>query len=200
MWSLPGNGESALKSIYLQPVDNWWRLINPDWVNPGQVHEKKGGGMAAVNRRLKEAAAFVEDISATFHPTSCYASFCSSSERPSFGEVVFKMVDREIWDTRNSGFPPVESWKLVSDDGKGTLKVHAGARLLTLKLQPPTAPGDETVPAERSAKQIAGKLFVHGESKGKSYEHQNSYADRDVLTSMLYSIVQIAKTAKWGAP
>jgi hypothetical protein len=69
--------------------------------------------------------------------------------------------------------------------------------VLTLTLQPPTAPGDETVPATRSARQIAGKLFVHGETKGKSYEHQNSYADRDVLASLLYSIVQIAKAAKW---
>ncbi|UVW28006.1 hypothetical protein [Massilia sp. H6] len=70
-------------------------------------------------------------------------------------------------------------------------------RVETLTLQPPAAPGDETVPAARSARLIAGKLFVHGETRGKSYEHQNSYADRDVLASLLYSIVQIAKTAKW---
>jgi hypothetical protein len=197
MWSLPGNGESALESIYLQPAEKWWRLINPGWVNPGHVDEKKGGGIAAVIDRLKDAAAFIEDISRTFHPTNCYASFCSSSERPSFGEIVFKVADREVWDARTITLPPVESWKLVSDDGRGTLKVQAGARVLTLSLQPPAAPGDETVPGARSAKQIAGKLFVHGETKGRSYEHQNSYADRDVLASLLYSIVQIAKTAKW---
>lgn len=69
--------------------------------------------------------------------------------------------------------------------------------MLTLILQPPAAPGDETVPADRSAKQIAGKLFVHGRTRGRSYEHQSSYADPDVLASLLYSIVQIAKTAKW---
>jgi hypothetical protein len=68
---------------------------------------------------------------------------------------------------------------------------------LTLTLQPPAAAADETVPAARSAKQIVGKLFVHGETKGKSYEHQNSYGDSDLLASLLYSIVQIAKTAKW---
>jgi hypothetical protein len=197
MWSLPGNGENALESIYLQPTDKWWRLLNPDWVNPGRVDEKKGGGIAAVNRRLKEAAAFIEDISTTFHPANCYASFCSSSERPSYGEIIFKVADREVWDARNNNLAPVESWKLLSDDARGTLKVQAGARVLTLTLQPPAAPGDETVPAERSARRIAGKLFVHGQTKGKSYEHQNSYADRDVLASLLYSIVQIAKTAKW---
>ena len=197
MWSLPGNAGSALESIYLQPPDKWWRLLNPDWVNPGRLIEKKGGGINAIIYRLKEAAAFVEDIKTTFHPTSCYGSFCSSSERASYGEIVFKVADREVWDARNIRLPPVESWKLLSDDAMGTLKVQAGTRVLTLTLQAPAAPGDETVPAARSAKLIAGKLFVHGETKGRSYEHQNSYADRDVLASLLYSVVQIAKTAKW---
>jgi hypothetical protein len=93
--------------------------------------------------------------------------------------------------------PPPESWKLLSDDAKGTLKVQAGNRELVLSLQSPSAAGDETVPAERSARQINGTLFVHGR-QGKGYEHQDSYSDQQVLTSMLYSLVQIAKTAKWG--
>jgi hypothetical protein len=197
IWSLPGSGESALESIYLQPADRWWRLFNPDWVNPGRIKKTAGGGIEAVLKRAELAARFVEDIRTTFHPTNCYGSFCSSLERPSYGEITFKIVDREMWDTRQTKLPPAESWKLLSDDARGTLKVQANARVLTLTLQPPVAPGDETVPATRSAKQISGKLFVHGETKGKSYEHQNSYANADVLTSLLYSIVQIAKTAKW---
>lgn len=197
MWSWPRDGGSALESIYLQAADKWWRLLNPGWVNPGRVREAADGGIAAVTDRLKKAAAFVEDIKTTFHPSSCYGSFCSSSERPSYGEIVFKVADREVWDARNIRLPPVESWKLLSDDAMGTLKVQAGTRVLTLTLQPPAAPGDETVPAARSAIHIVGKLFVHGETKGKSYDHQDSYADQDVLASLLYSVVQIAKTAKW---
>jgi len=197
MWSWPGNAESALDSIYLQPPDKWWRLLHPEWVNPGRVEKKNGGGIQSVVRRLKKAAEFIEDIETTFHPTKCYGSFCSSSERLSYGEVVFKVADREVWNASNIRLPPVESWKLLSDDATGTLKVQAGTRVLTLTLQPAAEPGDETVPAARSAKQIVGKLFVHGETRGKSYDHQDSYADRDVLASLLYSIVQIAKTAKW---
>jgi hypothetical protein len=197
MWSLPGNEGSALESIYLQPADKWWRLINPKWVNPGHVKKSAGGGIEGVIDRLNKAATFIEDIRTTFHPTHCYGSFCASSERPSFDEIVFKVADRDMWDARHSTLPPVESWKLLNDDGRGTLKVQAGPRVLILTLQPPAAPGDETVPADRSAKLIAGKLFVHGQTKGKSYEHQNSYADPDVLASLLYSIVQIAKTATW---
>ena len=197
LWSLPDSGESPLRSIYMQPPDKWWRLLNPDWVNPARLNEKQGGGINSVVDRVKKAAEFIEDIRATFHPSNCYGSFCSSSERPSYGEIVFKIMEREVWDSRNSELPPAQSWTLLSDDGTGTLKVQAGTRILTLVLQPPIAPGDETVPATRSAKKIAGKLFVHGESKGKSYEHQNSFADNDVLSSLLYSIVQIAKTARW---
>jgi hypothetical protein len=196
MWSWPDNTASALESIYLQPPDAWWRLLNPDWINPGRVEKNSGGGIDAVVRRLKKASEFIEDIRTTFHPIS-YGSFCSSSERLSYGEVVFKVADREVWDAGNSKLPPVERWKLLSDDATGTLTVQAGMRVLTLMLQPPTAPGDETVPATRSAKLITGKLFVHGETRGKSYEHQKSYADPDVLASLLYSVVQIAKTAKW---
>jgi hypothetical protein len=197
MWSWPGNTGSALESIYLKPADAWWRLINPLWVNPGRVKEEDGGGIAAVIKRLTKAREFIEDIKATFHPTSCYGSFCSSPERLSYGEVVFKVTDPDVWDSRNIRLSPVETWRLLSDDAQGTLKVQTASRVLTLALQRPTAPGDETVPAARSAKLIAGKLFVHGETKGKSYEHQNSYANKDVLASLLYSVVQIAKTAKW---
>ncbi|MFC5551810.1 hypothetical protein [Massilia aerilata] len=69
--------------------------------------------------------------------------------------------------------------------------------MLTLKLQPGDAAGDETVPAERSARKIAGTLFPHGQAKGSGYEHQDSYAHPHVLASMLHSIVKIAGTAQW---
>lgn len=199
MWTWPGDKASALDSIYLQPADVWWRLINPKWVNPGNVKKENGGGIENVFLRLTDASKFIEDIKQSFHPASCYASFCSSQERLSYGEVVFKVMDPDVWDSRNVMLSPVETWKLLSDDAQGTLKVQTASRVLTLALQRPTAPGDETVPAARSAKQIMGKLFVHGETKGNSYEHQNSYADKDVLASLLYSVVQIAKTAKWEA-
>ncbi|UVW27626.1 triacylglycerol lipase [Massilia sp. H6] len=200
MWSWPGSAGSALDEIYLQQPDKWWRLLHPEWVNPGRIEKRNGGGLANVSSRLTDAARFIQDIQQSFHPTSCYASFCSSSERLSYGEIVFKVTNPEVWDARHIQLPPVEEWKLLSDDAKGTLKVQTGTRVLTLVLQPPATPGDETVPAARSAKQITGKLFVHGETEGKSYEHQNSYADQDVLASLLYSVIQIAKTAKWERP
>lgn len=200
LFAWPRNDETALNSIYLQPETAWWRLINPKWVNPGNVRERSGGGLKNVMIRLKSAAHFIDSIEKTFHPTQSYASFGASQERLTYGEVVFK-TQEFLWQPFPSKnpkpLPSPEHWKLLADDAKTKLTVQAGDRKLFLLLQPPTAVGDETVPAERSARLIKGTLFVHGKTKGKSYEHQNSYADPQVLASMLYSIVQIAKTAKW---
>ena len=198
IWSLPNASADALQSIYTQPPECWWRLINPAWVNPGNVAANDGGGIKAVIRRLQDASAFVEDIKNTFHPTSSYGSFCSSDDRLSYAEITFKIIDPDLNDSRTYRLPNAESWKLLNDDAQGTLRVNTGQRVITLVLQPPAAPGDETVPAARSAQKMAGTLFVHNEKNAKSYEHQGSYADSSVLASLLYAIVQIAKTAKWG--
>jgi hypothetical protein len=196
--SWPQGEENALDSIYLQPQKNWWRLVNPDWINPGNVLVKDGGGLDNVLERLKSANDFLDSIESTFHPTQCYASYCASDEHKSYGNLVFKVMNSEVWDSRTIVLPPADTWKMLTDDKKGTLTVQAGKRVLTLKLQPMDATGDETVPAERSARKISGTLFTHGGVKGSGYEHQGSYSHPHVLTSMLYSIVKISATAKWG--
>jgi hypothetical protein len=198
LWSWPREGATALDSIYLMPDKAWWRLINTGWVNPGNVSARNGGGVANVYRRIRDASEFLQSIESTFHPNT-YASYCASLKRMSYGEVVFKVVlgtDGIFFDERAKPLPPAESWVLLTDDKKGRLTVQAGDRVLNLKLQPANSAGDETVPSMRSAKHIKGILFVH--EQGTGYEHQNSYADPQVLASMLYSIVQTAKTAKWA--
>jgi hypothetical protein len=197
--SWPGEKQTALEHIYLQPEKAWWRLVNPLWVNPGNVKKINGGGVGKVRERLAEASAFLQSIENTFHPNT-YASYCASPARQSYGEIVFKIIAGPGSGVGPAGYsllPPPETWTLLSDDAKGKLTVLAGHETVTLQLQPASAAGDETVPSNRSARHIAGTLFMHGEA-GKGYEHQNSYADPQVLASMLFSIVQIAKTAKWA--
>ncbi|PHV51514.1 hypothetical protein CSQ91_10620 [Janthinobacterium sp. BJB301] len=199
LWSWPRDKESALESIYLQPVNAWWRLINPSWVNPANIPLNKGGGISNVMQRLKDASALLREIDKTFHPNT-YASYCASKEFLSYGEITFKVIEGlEIKKTNHpeNATPPPNKWRLLSDDAKGNLTIQAGTRVLKLKLQPASSAGDETVPSDRSAKHIPGKKFLHGEKAGTGYEHQNSYTHPHVLASMLYSIVQIAKTAKW---
>lgn len=198
--SWPRGSDTALDSIYLQPPQAWWRLINPDWINPGNVSDKKGGGLKNVYQRLRDAYQFLGSIEKTFHPVT-YASYCASTKQASYGEIVFKAefsgpIDFDR-DGRPTPFPPPHTWKLLSDDGKGMLVVKAGLRDIALRLQPAAESGDQTVPSERSACRINGNVFEHGK-EGKGYEHQGSYADSQVLASLLFSIVQIAKTAKWA--
>jgi hypothetical protein len=201
IWSWPRDSGTALADIYLKPAKAWWRLINPDWVNPGRVRIEDGGGIANVYQRLKDASQFLASIETTFHPVT-YASYCASAEHATYGSVVFKVIASSGSDVDSNGhvipWPAPETWVLLTDDMKTTLTVQAGQRVLTLQLQPGNAPGDETVPAGRSAQHIKGALFEHGTAKGKGYEHQNSYGELQVLASLLYSVVQIAKTAKWS--
>jgi len=197
IFSWPQGKDNALESIYLQAEKNWWRLVNPSWVNPANGKLKDGAGLVNVQKRLIKANEFLDSIEKTFHPTNCYASFCSSEEHKSYGNLVFKVMNPEVRDVRHISLPSANTWKLLTDDKKGTLTVQAGTRVLTLKLQPVEAVGDETVPAERSASKIVGTLFTHGQKKGTGYEHQNSYSNPNVLASMLYSIVKIASSAEW---
>lgn len=200
LWSWPRGPDTALDSIYLQPPQAWWRLINPQWVNPGNVLEKDGGGMKNVRQRLQMASKFLNSIESTFHPVT-YASYCASLKQESYGEIVFKAASTGVNEVdRNGQYIPwtsPETWTLLSDDGKGKLTAKAGLRVMTLDLEPAAEAGDQTVPSGRSACRIKGILFEHG-TKGNGYEHQGSYADQQVLASLLYSVVQIAKTAKWG--
>lgn len=200
LWSWPQENQNALDSIYLKPDNNWWRLVNPLWINPANIPEAKGGGLKKVMDRLRSAFDFSTSIEKTFHPVT-YASYCESKEFPSYGEIVFKVtegLDGGLMSfSKNFIPPPAETWMLLTDDAKGTLTVQAGSNILTLKLQPASEPGDETVPALHSAKHINGILFRHGGKKDGGYEHQNSYKDPKVIASMLYSIIQMAKKARW---
>lgn len=193
-WPNANTGETALDGIYLQPANAWWRMINPDWVNPGKSKLDKEVAVKAAYRRLANASDFLNSIEKTFHPVT-YASYCASPNRKSYGEVVF-LVTGGIDANDPTPLPPPETWTLLSDDRKKILTVQAGRRILTLTRQPAAEPGDETVPSDRSAQHIIGKCFVH-DRENVGYEHQDSYKDAQVEASTLYAIVQIAKTDNW---
>lgn len=197
--SWPRGDETALTHIY-QERNAWWRLVNPDWVNPANVAVENGGGIGKVYERLGYASAFLRSIEMTFHPMT-FASFCASAKRKSYGEVVFEVQAQGATEFNPYGqmslLPSPTTWKLLSDEGNGTLIVQAGRQKIVLVLRSATDAGDETVPSQRSARQISGNLFEHGKA-ADGYEHQASYAAPEVLASMLYSIVRIASTANWS--
>ena len=101
------------------------------------------------------------------------------------------------------------NWTLApganGDNMTGLLKVRGNQNVeLTLKLQPPLAAADGTVPVERSASKVEAKVkFIQ-----RGYDHQGSYMNDNASAATLYGIVRIAgeydsawwATKEWDYP
>jgi hypothetical protein len=61
---------------------------------------------------------------------------------------------------------------------------------------PPSAPGDQTVPAKSADDQLHSGVFK-SVFRQTGYEHQSSYKDSRAIASTLYSILRIAQKATW---
>ncbi|MBN8752405.1 MULTISPECIES: esterase/lipase family protein [Variovorax] len=186
----------AVSEIYTLDRDKWWRLINPDWIDPAKQAEKpkeEGGkpndqiGPDATTRRIKLAMDFANAIENTFHQRT-YAHYGSDPRQPAWNDLVWRVVDG---DPVIAGDPL--TWTLMpghkGDNGEGTLRVKGdGGEVLKLKLQPPMTPSDGTVPVERSAAKVRAKV----KCVQTGYDHQGSYGDANASAATLYGIVRIA--------
>lgn len=186
----------AADEIYALGPQKWWRLINPEWIDPARQLGKplqEGGktkeqiGPKATMRRVINAMKFANAIENTFHERT-YAHYGNDPEHRAWNEVSWRVVDG---DAAKAGDPA--NWTLVpgekGDNKKGLLKVRGSYGVeLTLKLQPPLAAADGTVPVERSASKVKAKVkFTQ-----RGYDHQDSYKNLDAGASTLYGIVRIA--------
>jgi pimeloyl-ACP methyl ester carboxylesterase len=188
---------APMADIYTQEPGNWWRLINPEWINPAGKIFRQSSATKLVNKRIAEAQAFHAKIKNTFH-VHTYASYAADVKNLTNGNVIYKIeplsyeginVNTAIAATKESPL----LWKLVSEDGKGDLIVSLkDQRKFKLKLLPPQDAGDGTVPSDYSAAKV--KAAVHFVQTG--YDHQRSYKADAVNVSMLYAMIKIANTAE----
>lgn len=193
------------KEIY-KVSGKWYALFREDWINPSKSTEKKGGGtFKRTCEYLDMAQGFHRQIAGTYHPNS-YAHYGADSRQQSFGEVV--------WDIRNCTNPTGwQNWPIVNDTRQGELELtlwdpdgvnNIGALPFAdsapgpvhATLLPPSAPGDQTVPARSADDQLHSGKFK-GIFRQTGYEHQSSYKDPRAIASTLYSIVRIAQQANW---
>jgi pimeloyl-ACP methyl ester carboxylesterase len=173
--------------IYGRNPKEWWRLLNPQWINPAKKPYAGVDPYALAQTRIKLARDFHKNIKDLYHPTT-YASYGADPLQKTYGSVTWRA---DAFDLAAHGDPL--TWTLESENAKGSIVVRTQAnKLLTLNLAPPEESGDQTVPARASAGAVGGAHF-----RQSGYDHQNSYNDDKVLASLLYSIVKIANTATW---
>jgi pimeloyl-ACP methyl ester carboxylesterase len=183
--------------IYTQDSEKWWRLINPEWVNPAGKTFRESSATQLVNERIVDAQEFHAKIKNTFH-VHTYASYAADVKNLTHGNVIYKIEPLSYEDINvNTAIAAAKEspllWKLVSEDGTGDLIVSLkDQRKFKLKLLPPQDAGDGTVPSDYSAAKV--KAAVHFVQIG--YDHQGSYKADAVSVSMLYAMIKIANTAE----
>lgn len=202
----PKNGDPYDEIYKLR--GKWYGLFREEWINPSGQPPKVGGGtFERTCNYLDKAQKFHETIANTYHSNS-YAHYGTDPERRSFREVVWEIskncADTAAW----------RDWPVVSDNKQGKLELvrwnwdhpdkafppRVGAAVpnsIYATLLPPTAPGDQTVPAESADHQLKSGMFK-GVFRQLCYEHQSSYKDPRAIASTLYSIVRIAQKAAWN--
>lgn len=186
--------------------DKWYRLINPEWVNPAKL---KSSSIEETVGQIYRAQKFHKSIEKTYHATT-YLSFGADGRQKAWGDVTWRTMRASMFGGglgQMLGFErldielPAANWLVVDDDGDGAIVLNDGlsqndpGQKFRAEINEPVQTGDGTVPAERSAQDPVrqGKARVAFQQSG--YEHQNSYKDDAVLSSTLHAICKIAVTS-----
>lgn len=202
--TLPKNGDPYNEIYKLRK--KWYALFREEWLNPSNLGPDQGGGtFERTCRYLDIAQNFHQVIAKTYHPNS-YAHYGADTSQKSFGKVV--------WEIRNCTNPlDWQNWPIVSDTRQGRLEFEAwdtsGLNNIGAlpfddsapvpvhgEILPPSAPGDQTVPASSADDQLHSGVFK-GVFRQTGYEHQSSYMNPRAVASTLYSIIRIAQQATW---
>lgn len=186
----------------------WYSLFREEWINPSKLPVARGGGsFGRTCDYLDRVQSFHRAIADTFSRNS-YAHYGADRAQRSFGEVIWQ-IDKNCADP--SGW---RDWPILDDTRQGTLELvrwdPVGAfnrALLSFNgdeipnpihatILPPSAPGDQTVPAKSADHQLRSGAFA-AVFRQTGYEHQSSYQDIRATASTLYSIIRIAQKATW---
>lgn len=197
--------------------DVWWRLMNPEWIdpNPSLNEIKRADAWALYRRNLKKASSFHNKLGATHHPHT-FVQYGADPKFPASGTVTWKTPKHTkperpksiIPGTDNAIAPPESAMGSAtrdipnsrdfqeSDDGEVTLNdVRQPGRLfgtptpLQMSLSTPADPGDGTVPAQ-SAKGIDATVeMVAAHNPG--YDHQGAYETTVLQHLTTYGVVRL---------
>ena len=177
--------------IYEQK-DVWWRLMNPDWVNPRPkvTDVIAQDAWDIFTRNLDKAKDFHDKLGTDYHPHTHVQYGADDEENRSYGSLA--------WAPTNGGsglFGPITSSVNCGEATDGTVslsdvRAHVGraTESATFKLSNQNEAGDGTVP-RHSAAALNDNAELVAEHAG--YSHQDSYKDSRAQELVAYGVVRL---------
>ncbi|MBU1424455.1 MAG: hypothetical protein KKH12_10370 [Gammaproteobacteria bacterium] len=187
-----GNSEMQLpesdpyKEIYAER-DQWWRLMNPEWIEP-QVPAASAEGLEEIwNKYLKRLAVaerFHDSLADYYHPIT-HTHYGADEKHKAWTTFTWKKNRYAQQEEPPLGIPPP-----MGDNALGTIRIETASELAEYHMTPPDENGDGTVPEVSGADSASKAKFA---AKMTGYDHQGSYSHKAVKDVTIYSIARIAK-------
>jgi hypothetical protein len=194
-----GGGKDLLKLPKADPYaeiyrekDAWWRLMNPEWLNPapGVTADGRSDAWDRYEKNLAKAESFHDTLAATLHPHTHIQYGSDDEDHLAFGDVVWKPSSAP------SGLVgDAPSSKQFTDHASGVVHLRdvwgrngRSQSPARFALGDKEEAGDGTVP-RRSAAALNDSAELVAEHAG--YEHQKSYQDARAQALVAYGVVRL---------
>ena len=116
--------------IYGRHPEAWWRLLNPEWINPADKQYGDSDPYTKARRRIADAQAIHKAINELYHPVT-YASYGYDFDQKAFANVTWRA---DTIDLTPHGDP--FTWTLDSEDAEGSVVVRTkSGKTLTLRIE-----------------------------------------------------------------
>ena len=170
--------------------DKWWRLMNPEWIDPGNGDKSSD----AVDKiwddylvRLDSAEKFHDTLGAYYHPLT-HAHYGADENNKAWTTFTWKLKEASFGKTEMGA--DALTVGPMHNDALGEIKVRANGIDASFTMLPPDKPGDGTVPEVSGAASASKAAFA---TKMIGYEHQGSYENPWVKDVTAYSVARIAQ-------
>lgn len=173
----------------------WWRLMNPDWVDPKPIISRQAANQAASKawdryiKNLSKAEGYHAKISDAAHPCTHIHCGADSEKHRAFGTIRWRP------NTRGSLLASPLSSQQIQESKSGTVHMKdvwmrngRSSSPANFEIAAQDEAGDGTVP-RRSGAALAHKAKFAAEHTG--YDHQDSYKDKRTQELVAYGIARI---------
>ncbi len=203
---VPMNG-NPYDAIYREQR-KWWRLINPEWLDPAAMFEQTGTRSAwgSFNKALTIAEKFHEKLSHHYHPNTYCFHGVDAKRHPSYETVVWEKAGFTYQGVFSKiGNPSTNSDLMKNgsafergDDTTGHAAAELNKIVLAFSMAEATEAGDGTVSViSGAAPHRFAPACIHAQLAISGIDHQGAYSvsNQNVMNFIAYSICKIVKDA-----